>query len=264
MKKNIDHWNKWGKKYKKNFRATTKHLNIKELEISIINKIISKNYGRKKISILEMGCGNGINLKYIKQKFKSNNLFGIDYSSEMIKNANANNKNINFLLQDVTKPNLLLDNKFDLIFTNRCLINLHSSKKVNNTIINIKNNLKKNGKVLFLENFVESHKKQNKFRNLLKMEERKVASFNKFLNLKKFNKILSSNFNITEVVNYSSLYDLLLYILLPSINNGKTNYNSKILENLKDIIINQYVNEDHLLMLNEDIGQNYYILAKNK
>ena len=44
MKKNLDYWNSWGEKYKKNFRATTKHFNIKELEIAIINKIIKKNF----------------------------------------------------------------------------------------------------------------------------------------------------------------------------------------------------------------------------
>ena len=47
MTKNIDHWNRWAKKYGKSFLATTKHQNIKEIEVSIIEQIIRKNFNKQ-------------------------------------------------------------------------------------------------------------------------------------------------------------------------------------------------------------------------
>ena len=266
MTKNIDHWNRWAKKYGKSSLATTKHQNIKEIEVSIIEQIIRKNFN-KQIKILELGCGNGINLKSLSKIFKFNKYTGIDYSRQMIENAKKNNKNkknIRCILGDVTKKDLNFNERFDFIFTNRCLINIFSQKKVMVVLQNIKKNLKPNGKVLFLENFIDGHTKQNELRKILSQRSRTIARYNKFLDLNFFLTKLRKSFKIIKTSNYSSLYDLILYVLLPSLNKGKTDYKNPVLKKLAKLIINYQRKYNHILGTNINLGQNSYIFAKKR
>jgi SAM-dependent methyltransferase len=78
----------------------------------------------------------------------------IDYSEKMISSAVKSNKNIVFTKGDITKLKSYNNfEKFDFIFTNRCLINIFSKKKINFIIDNIYKISKKNGIILFMEIF---------------------------------------------------------------------------------------------------------------
>lgn len=263
--KNLLHWNNLANQFGPSFKSTTKHLEIKKIELAIIENIIRSQFGKNKIKILELGCGNGINLSYLKNIFKKNNYYGIDYSEKMISSAVKSNKNIVFTKGDITKLKSYNNfEKFDFIFTNRCLINIFSKKKINFIIDNIYKISKKNGIILFMENFKEGHSQHNYLRKILKLKKRLVAPFNRFINLKEFCKNLKSRFNLIDVVNYSSLYDLFMYVLYPSINKGIVNYNSQVTKKLAQLIINFIKNKKKIIHLNIESGQNYYVLIKKK
>ena len=129
--KNKTYWNLRAKKNKHTIKSTTNFNLIKEFEISILKHLIQKYLNKKILKILELGCGNGVNLKGLKNIFPKFEFYGIDYSEEMIKYAKKNNNNINFYLADITNTDIYNQlPKFDVIFTNRCLINLKSENKV--------------------------------------------------------------------------------------------------------------------------------------
>jgi len=262
--KNKTYWNLRAKKNKKKIKSTTNFNLIKDLEISILKHLFKKYLKSKNLRILELGCGNGINLVELKKKFSKFDFVGIDYSEEMIKYAKENSKNIEFYVGDITNTNLYDKfSKFDLIFTNRCLINLKSDNKIKLSIKRAQNVLKKNGYFVFLENFRDGHKNQNKLRNILNLKNRKVAKFNKFLDEKKFKTLLSKNFKILENENYSSLNDLLLYVLTPN-NSFKINYNSKLQKKLI-LLLTHFLNKNKYMMrLNYNSGQNNLIVCKKK
>jgi len=263
--KNKEYWEKNASKYGTSVKSTTKHLGIKKIEISILETIIKSNF-KKNIKILELGCGNGINLMNLSKTFRYNNYTGIDYSPKMIKIAKKNKlKNVLFEEADITKKEAYNKlGKFDFIFTNRCLINLKSEKKIRLVINLIKNSLNKGGKALFLENFVDGHKEQNFLRKILHLKKRNVAPYNQFINLNFFLPLLKRSFIIEKNTNYSSLYDLILYVLNPSINKNKILYNSKIQKKLTYLFISYLKKKKNILSLNINSGQNNLILCKKK
>ena len=79
--------------------------------------------------------------------------------------------------------------------------------------------------------------------------------------MKFFLNLLKKYFKILENVNYSSLNDLLLYVLSPS-NSSKINYNSKLQKKLIFLLINLLEKNKFLLTLNYNSGQNNLIVCK--
>ena len=259
---NKTYWNIRAKKNKQDIKSTTNFNLIKEFEISILKYLFNKYLKNKDYKILELGCGNGINLSGLKAKFPKFKYYGIDYSEEMIKYAKKNNSNIKFILADITKKETYKHlPKFDIIFTNRCLINLKSEKKVKLAINNAKFLIKKNGYFIFLENFLNGHKNQNMLRKILNLKFRKIAKFNKFLDEKNFVNYIKKFFKIIENINYSSLNDLLLYVLTP-VSSSKINYNSQLQKKLIFLLIRFLAKNNFLLTLNFNSGQNNLIVCR--
>ena len=116
-------------------------------------EVFAKNIKGKKI--LDIGCGNCRNLI----PFKDNELYGIDFSKKMIKNAKKfckNNKlKVNLLVADATKIPFE-DNYFDIVICISVLhhLNPQDVKKVLKEIYRI---LKKDGKGLISVWLKEGH-----------------------------------------------------------------------------------------------------------
>lgn len=69
--KNKTYWNLRAKKNKKKIKSTTNFNLIKDLEISILKHLFKKYLKSKNLRILELGCGNGINLVELKKNFRN-------------------------------------------------------------------------------------------------------------------------------------------------------------------------------------------------
>ena len=268
---NLSHWNDWAEKYGSGLRATTKTNSIKRIEIFEISKAISKilKISKKEeegLSILEVGCGNGYNTIAIKEMFGKAEVHGIDFSPEMINNAkillsqttNKNSNSIGFYIGDAKELNnqeLLLD-KYDIIFTDRCLINLLGDGDLEKALKSIFSKLKKGGACIFIENFVNSRNKQDALRKIVGLERREIPKFNKFLYEESFLDLIKNYADVIEFKCISSLHDLVLYLLTPALNNGKVDYESPIVEKVTDLIINSDKKFNYKMNISPDIGQN--------
>tara|TARA_A100001011_G_scaffold400437_1_gene514993 strand:- start:2779 stop:3615 length:837 start_codon:yes stop_codon:yes gene_type:complete len=268
---NLSHWNDWAEKYGSGLRATTKTNSIKRIEIFEISKAISKilKISKKEeegLSILEVGCGNGYNTIAIKEMFGKAEVHGIDFSPEMINNAKIllsqttikNSNSIGFFIGDAKELNnqeLLLD-KYDIIFTDRCLINLLGDGDLKKALKSIFSKLKKGGACIFIENFVNSRNKQDALRKIVGLESREIPKFNKFLYEESFLDLIKNYADVIEFKCISSLHDLVLYLLTPALNNGKVDYESPIVEKVTDLIINSDKKFNYKMNISPDIGQN--------
>ena len=76
----------------------------------------------------------------------------------------------------------------------------------------------------------------------------------------KFLTFLKKTFKILENINYSSLSDLFLYVLLPK-NSNKINYNSPIQKKLIFLLIKYLDKNNSFLKLNQNTGQNNLIVC---
>lgn len=100
------------------------------------------------ISLLDIGCGTGKHLKFLKPKFSK--AVGIDPSKSMIKIAKLENKKKSINFKIASAQNLQLKTKFDVIvslFHVFSYQNNHSD--LNSYILNIHKHLKPNGIFIF-------------------------------------------------------------------------------------------------------------------
>ena len=123
IKKIYKHYENEAKKSVLSPKSTMRDQFIRKLEVEKITSLLKEIIGNKKQKVLEIGCGNGYTLKQIRSKFDCE-FTGTDVNKEMIKNANLRKlKNVTFKVDDVTKTKIPKQS-FDVVFTNRCLINL--------------------------------------------------------------------------------------------------------------------------------------------
>jgi ubiquinone/menaquinone biosynthesis C-methylase UbiE len=116
--------------------------------------------------VLDVGCGDGINtLEYARD---SSYVLGIDYSASMIAKAQdrlamSEVKNVEFRHLPVQELDAL-PSDFDMVITQRCLINLAEFQEQCQVIEAIHRRLKAGGKYLMLECLAEGQEGLNKLR----------------------------------------------------------------------------------------------------
>tara|TARA_A100001388_G_scaffold275967_1_gene262567 strand:+ start:61 stop:732 length:672 start_codon:yes stop_codon:yes gene_type:complete len=95
----------------------------------LVNLIKSKKEFK---NLLELGCGNGINIEILSKEIKNSQFHGIDINKKVIienqKRAIRNN-NCKFYFMNINNMNLFKTNSFDYVLTDSVLI-YHSPEKV--------------------------------------------------------------------------------------------------------------------------------------
>lgn len=118
-----------------------------------IEKLLGKYVSKKKLSLLDVGCGTGDIINSLKSAGR--NLVGIDKSTSMVRFARKNHPNIQFLVRDMTK--LKFDAEFDVAI---CMFSTFmynvSNIEIRSAFRSIERSLKDGGIfVLDLVNFIE-------------------------------------------------------------------------------------------------------------
>ena len=264
------HWENWSETFKTELQATTKTATIKKLEIASLARALEKIFytSSDKLNILEVGCGNGYNCYALAELFSHCNFTGVDYISGMIENAKKNqirnkNANLDFLIGDAInlKENQNLKENYDIVFTDRCIINLNTHELQCKALDQMIHKLKSNGHLIILENFIQSHAKQNACRAMVGLSERKPSEFNVFLDTDSFLSYLNNSMELIHIDDFGSLHDIVLYVLVPLINEGKIDYDHELVKAATDLSIplsKKYPNAFG------DFGQNRLFLFRKK
>ncbi|OKP43769.1 hypothetical protein BJP24_15270 [Aeromonas allosaccharophila] len=265
-----EHWKNWAITYGTELRATTKTGTAKLIELAELAKTISSLKESLPINsrVLEIGCGNGHNLFSLHEVFPEYQYEGVDFIDEMISSAEQlreskliNNESICFSVGNVLNLEGLIE-QYDLIFTVRCLINLNTDILQMKAIANIAEKVKSGGYILMLENSTGSYSRQNYLRTLVGLEKREPAEFNHFMNEELVHdKLESLGFFQVKNSSFSTLHDIVLYVLLPMINGGKVDYDNPIVEAAAKL--SSALTEDGSEMLG-DYGQNRLYLYQKQ
>lgn len=82
-------------------------------------------------NLLEVGCGNAINIDIISNEIPKSNFIGFDINKKIIelnKKRYQKKSNLNFYLRNINNLKLCKDNAFDYVLTDAVLIYIHPDK----------------------------------------------------------------------------------------------------------------------------------------
>ena len=153
------------------------------LEIEMIKKFLTRCD-----RVLDVGCGNGYTT--IKIAPLVSEVLGMDSSAAMIKRAKASKSTgihtpitpsmsfPQFKVYDVLALNPSIAGLFDVVISERCLINLPSWDDQKRAIRNIAGVLKNGGRFLLIEGSREGRQRLNELRQSVGLESMPVVSHN--------------------------------------------------------------------------------------
>lgn len=149
--------------------ATSPDFNLREVENHYLSYWLKDG-----IEVLDAGCGNGYSTLCHAAKYSAH-FTGVDFVPEMIQSANemknefALRGGADFLVGDVTKldfPN----ERFDVVISQRCLLNLPSREAQWTAMREIARVMKPGGLYLMLEGTLQGLRKLNEVRALFDLK----------------------------------------------------------------------------------------------
>lgn len=206
--------------------ATSRDFNLRELEIEFIIDSI-RNYFVKNPSILDIGCGNGYTDIRIAELITCS-INGIDFNENMIKGAREirdQTKNLkgklSFNINDMLNQKLwevVLSNSYDIVITERLLLNLPSKQTQYDIINKIHRVLKHGGLYLMVEGTKDGLKRLNKIRLESGLKEITDRSEDNIPSIKFDEKELEKQLDNKFIISYTkywSIYYLVSRVIYP-------------------------------------------------
>lgn len=244
----------WDERAKLGFKAGSNDTALKKLEIAKIKEYVSDG-----MKILEIGCGNGVTAIELALE-KDVDIMAFDYSDEMVKYANKNLEGVSLKgtvsfgvksVYDIAD----IGEKFDLIISERVLINLNSWEEQVKAIEDIVGLLKEDGKYLMCENSADALDRLNVFREAIQLPAISSPWHNLYFRENDLNNHEFKNAILQLIESFTSTY----YFLSRVINAWQAEQDN--VEPSYDAPINQLAN---LLPVIGDIGQTKLWVWKQK
>ena len=235
------HWQDWARRSGTDITATTKTQTIKYLEIDALSRAfrMAGHLPDHAFSVLEVGCGNGHNCVELARQWPQAQFTGVDYILEMTASASALSKAAGveartcFYTGNALELSQSTDlaASYDIVFSDRLIINMNTRELQRKTVIEMARKVAPGGLLMIIENFYDTYDQQNLCRTLVGLEPRKPMEFNLFMRGADLDQdAAGEGFEKISLENFGSLHDLILYVLVPSINGGVVDYSHPMVE----------------------------------
>ena len=213
------HWDDRASKRSGQLVVTTEDVHMRELEIKVIIATLDALGVMGAASVLDLGCGDGYSTLQMAKRFKDWSFLGVDYSENMVKAALRGlsdilepmepdvNHRVSFMLGDAQQLEAILKEcQFDVILTERCLINLPSLDDQRAAIWEIAHRTRAGGFYLAVENFLEGHEAMNAARAAVGLPCIPVRWHNLYFHRREFLAAASRNFYLASESDFASSY----------------------------------------------------------
>jgi ubiquinone/menaquinone biosynthesis C-methylase UbiE len=207
------YWENRAREYVPSGAATTDDIYLRELEILTIIQTLHE-INMLSGTVLDVGCGDGYSMLAVAKALPNLSFLGVDYSEGMINLARKRlcdfhqlKARVSFIVGDVTDLGQICgDSSYDVVLSDRCLINLESAPIQAHAIHEIAKHTKEGGYYIAIENFIEGHENMNRARYSVGLREIPVRWHNLYFNEKEFIQTVQNFFNILEFKDFSSSY----------------------------------------------------------
>ena len=227
MKHYVDEAEKWGA----SSASTMEDEITRQRETDMILEFMRRDSGRK---VLDLGCGNGYTLVVLSQMLPNKQYVGIDTSKELIDIAKKRKIDCHFMVGDACELKDIADKYFDLVYTQRCLINILSWEDKLKALNEIHRVLKPNGFYLMIECFTDGLENQNKARVECGLPELKPAYHNEYFDKRELFNSVEKKFYILEpwwsCSNFLSSHYFVTRVLHPLVTKGEQIKNTEFVK----------------------------------
>jgi len=207
-------WEKQAQDFGTSDLATAPDHYYRELEIGRIKDVIA---GLTHNTILDVGCGNGYSTIKLAQIFPDATIVGIDYSGKMVDAAKAaagqaGIANAKFFVGDVlalSEHVELKGKKFDIVLTERCLINLANTDEHEQSLLQLRDLLAPSGHLMLVENTAEGLGRLNELRASIGLPAINQRWHNCYLSEEKLKAFVPKHFKQLQSENIGNLYYIL-------------------------------------------------------
>jgi len=221
------YWEERARQHAGSPAATTNDIYLRQLEISTLTDTL-RSLHTSNATVLDVGCGDGYSTLGVAEAISGAAFVGVDYAADMIAAAQRNLAKhpalvprVAFSVGDVTAlDDACGKSEFDIVISDRCLINLESFEQQSHAIAEIARHTRPGGYYVAIENFVEGQEKMNEMRraaglpdipinwhNLYFYESEFVSSASQFFDEVVFKDFASTYYFATRVV-YSAMCQL--------------------------------------------------------
>jgi ubiquinone/menaquinone biosynthesis C-methylase UbiE len=193
----LEHYKVQAAKHKDSALSTMEDPITRQKEVDLIcNFFRLPGIKKQTRDVLEIGCGNGYTLGLVQPQFRENKFTGLDFSEDLLAIARERElKGVQFIQGDARKLQFG-DESFDVIFTERCIINLLTWEEQMLALDEMHRLLRKGGHLLFIESFSEGYNNLNKARNELGLESIPMPHHNNYFGKNEFEPFIRSKFEI--------------------------------------------------------------------
>lgn len=204
-------WDDQAKKNTGSSLATSPDTIAYEMELDQMKQMIPT--GNR---VLDVGCGNGIKGIELAKELDID-YFGMDYSEEMISQANRLSARhtgllkgkVQFYVGDILDKDSIQYNQFDMVISDRCLINLKAIENQILAIRHIHSMLKHKGIYLMFENSEQSLENLNLVRRNFALPDIKVRWHNVYIDEHRLFPAVRDHFTLSKTVSFASTYYLI-------------------------------------------------------
>ena len=193
----LEHYKVQAAKHKDSALSTMEDPITRQKEVDLIRNFFNlPSIQTKTRDVLEIGCGNGYTLNLLQPQFKSFNFTGLDFSEDLLAIARERNlDSVKFVQGDVRKLQFK-DESFDVVYTERCIINLLSWEEQQLALNEMHRVLRKGGYLFFMESFTEGYDNLNKARNELGLDSIPMPHHNLYFEKEVFEPFVRTKFEI--------------------------------------------------------------------
>jgi ubiquinone/menaquinone biosynthesis C-methylase UbiE len=170
-------------------------IRAKELEIlSTFFSAVVEHEGGERRAALEVGCGNGYTLSQLSAAFPGLDFSGLDFSPELLAIARQRLEERVPLKQGDVRHLPFDDARYDVVYTERCLINVMSWGGQQQALAEIARVLKPGGLCLLIECFTDGLANNNKARTECGLEPLSAAHHNLYFEPEAFDRHVAERF----------------------------------------------------------------------
>lgn len=244
MKPSIrEHYDDQARRFGRSPQSTMLDLGTRSLEVARLERALrALTADRGRCRVLEVGCGNGYALSKLSRSLRCE-FVGTDANEEMIAVASDRRlPNVTFLVDDIVNPRLD-DRDFDIVFSERCIINLEDWSTQQRGLDSIRGFLRRNGHYVMVESFLDGLTNLNRARRAVGLPKIPVPWHNRYLRKKELEAYAKGRFE-NVLARSGAPYDHFLSsyffgsrVLYPALIEGKreVEYNNAFVEFFRDV-----------------------------